>query len=89
MSKFDALKKRIAERLVGGFNAIYVGRAFDGFSVVYDGPGFNATVSGVHPVQGNLTVQGQKQISDISILYAALTSKKMLYYRESKAVCIT
>ncbi|QOJ10207.1 alginate export family protein [Nitrosomonas sp. H1_AOB3] len=77
VEKFDALKKkRIAERLVGGFNAIYVGRAFDGFSVVYDGPGFNATVSGVHPVQGNLTVQGQKQISDISILYAALTSKK-------------
>lgn len=75
--KFDGLKRRrIAKRLIGGFNAIYVGRSFDGFSVVYDRPDFNVTVSGVRPTQGNLTVQGQKQISDINILYTALTSKK-------------
>lgn len=77
VAKFDALKKRrIAERMVGGFNAIYVGRTFNGFSAVYDQPGFNVTVSGVRPTQGNLTVQGQKEISDINIVYAALTSKK-------------
>ena len=75
--KFDGLKRRrIAKRLIGGFNAIYVGRSFDGFSVVYDRPDSNMIVSGVRPTQGNLTVQGQKQISDINILYAALTSKK-------------
>ncbi len=77
VEKFDALKRRrLAERFVGGFNAIYVGRSFDGFSVVYDRPAFNMSVSGVRPTQGNLTVQGQKEISDINILYAALTSKK-------------
>ncbi|MBS0300454.1 MAG: alginate export family protein [Proteobacteria bacterium] len=77
VEKFDALKRRrLAERFVGGFNAIYVGRSFDGFSVVYDRPGFNMTVSGIRPTQGNLTVQGQKEISDINMLYAALTSKK-------------
>lgn len=77
MEKFDGLKRRrLAERLVGGFNAIYIGRSFDGFSTVYDRPDFNVTVSGVRPTQGNLTVQGQKQISDINILYTAFTSKK-------------
>ena len=75
--KFDGLKRRrIAKRLIGGFNAIYVGRSFDGFSVVYDRPESNVTVSGIRPTQGNLTIQGQKQISDINILYTALTSKK-------------
>lgn len=77
VEKFDAIKRRrIAERLVGGFNAIYVGRSFDGFSAGYDQPGYNLTVSGVRPTQGNLTVQGQKEIGDINMLYAALTSKK-------------
>lgn len=77
IEKFDGLKRRrIAKRLLGGFNAIYVGRSFDGFSGVYDRPEFNMTVSGVRPTQGNLTVDGQKQISDINILFAALTSKR-------------
>ncbi|BBL35507.1 hypothetical protein Nstercoris_01775 [Nitrosomonas stercoris] len=62
--------------MVGGFNAIYVGRTFNGFSAVYDQPGFSVTVSGVRPTQGNLTVQGQKEISGIGIVYAVLTSKK-------------
>ena len=77
IEKFDSLKRRrLAERLVGGFNAIYIGRSFDGFSTIYDRPDFNVTVSGVRLTQGNLTVQGQKQISDINILYTAFTSKK-------------
>jgi len=77
IEKFDGLKRRrLAERLLGGFNAIYIGRSFDGFSAVYDRPDFNLTVSGVRPSQGNLTVQGQKQISDINIIYTGLTSKK-------------
>lgn len=77
VEKFDALKRRrLAERFAGGFNAIYVGRSFDGFSAVYDRPEFNLTVSGVRPTQGNLTVQGQKEIGGINMLYAALTSKK-------------
>ncbi|UJP05132.1 MAG: alginate export family protein [Nitrosomonas sp.] len=75
--KFDGLKRRrIAERLLGGFNAIYIGRSFDGVSVVYDQPGLNLTVSGVRPTQGNLTVQGQHQLNDINIVFAALTGKK-------------
>lgn len=77
IEKFDALKRRrIAKRLLGGFNAIYIGRTFDGFSVVYDQPDVNLTVSGVRPTQGNLTVQGGQQINDINIVFAALTSKK-------------
>lgn len=77
MEKFDALKRRrIAKRLLGGFNAIYIGRTFDGFSAVYDQPAVNLTVSGVRPTQGNLTVQGGQQINDINIVFAALTGKK-------------
>lgn len=77
IDKFDGLKqRRIAQRLIGGFNAVYVGRSFDGISVTYDKPAFNWTASGVRPTQGTLSVQGQKQISDINILYIALTSKK-------------
>lgn len=77
MEKFDALKRRrIAKRLLGGFNAIYIGRTFDGFSAVYDQPSVNLTVSGVRPTQGNLTVQGGQQINDINIVFAALTAKK-------------
>jgi hypothetical protein len=62
--------------LIGGFNAIYVGRSFDGISAIYDTPAFNWTGSGIRPTQGALSVEGQKQISDINIFYTALTSKK-------------
>ncbi|MGZ5028784.1 MAG: hypothetical protein ACXV9T_16505, partial [Methylobacter sp.] len=43
--KFDALKsKRVAQRLLGS-NVLHVGRSFDGFSAIYDQPGFNITAS--------------------------------------------
>ncbi|MDV6343415.1 alginate export family protein [Nitrosomonas sp. Is37] len=77
VDKFDGLKqRRIAQRLIGGFNAVYIGRSFDGISAIYDKPAFNWTISGVRPTQGILSVEGQKQISDINIFYTALTSKK-------------
>lgn len=77
VAKFDGLKhRRIGQRLIGGFNAIYVGRSFDGFSAVYDQPAFNLTVSGSRPTQGALSVDGQKQINDINMIYTALTAKK-------------
>jgi hypothetical protein len=77
VAKFDGLKhRRIGQRLIGGFNAIYVGRSFDGFSVVYDQPAFNWTISGLRPTQGALSAEGQKQISDINLIYTALTAKK-------------
>ncbi len=77
ITKLDTLKKRrISQRLIGGFNVIYIGRSFDGFSAVYDRPELNLTISGMRPTQGGFTVQGQKQISDINLLYTALTSKQ-------------
>ncbi|SEM69601.1 Alginate export [Nitrosomonas marina] len=77
IAKFDALKqRRIGQRLIGGFNAIYVGRSFDGFSIAYDQPAFNWTVSGLRPTQGALSADGQKQIEDINMIYTALTAKK-------------
>ena len=77
VAKFDGLKhRRIGQRLIGGFNAIYVGRSFDGFSAVYDQPAFNFIVSGLRPTQGALSVDGQKQITDINMIYTALTAKK-------------
>lgn len=77
VAKFDGLKhRRIGQRLIGGFNAIYVGRSFDGFSAVYDQPAFNLTISGLRPTQGALSVDGQKQINDINMIYTALTAKK-------------
>lgn len=77
VAKFDGLKhRRIGQRLIGGFNAIYVGRSFDGFSAVYDQPAFNWTISGLRPTQGALSAEGQRQINDINMIYTALTAKK-------------
>ena len=74
--KFDGLKRaRVAQRLVAS-NIVHVGRSFDGFNAVYDRPAFNITASGMRPTQGGFTVQGQNEISDINLFYAALTSKK-------------
>jgi hypothetical protein len=74
--KFDGLKsKRVAQRLVGS-HIVHVGRSFDGFSMVYDQPGFNITASGLRPTQGGFTVQGQDEISKIDLFYTALTSKR-------------
>ncbi len=76
MDKFDSLKRaRIAQRLLAS-NVVHVGRSFDGFAAVYDRPAFNLTVSGIRPTQGGFTVQGQDEISDINLFYAALTGKK-------------
>jgi hypothetical protein len=74
--KFDGLKRaRISQRLLAS-NVVHVGRSFDGFAAVYDRPGFNLTAAGLRPTQGGFTVQGQKEIGDINLFYAALTSKK-------------
>lgn len=74
--KFDSLKRfRIAQRLLAS-NIVHVGRTFDGFSAVYDQPGFNLTATAARPTQGGFTAEGQQQISDINLFYAALTSKK-------------
>ena len=74
--KFDNLKRaRIAQRLIAS-NVVHVGRSFDGFAAVYDRPAFDLTVTGIRPTQGGFTVQGQDEISDINVFYAALTGKK-------------
>ncbi|SET34969.1 Alginate export [Nitrosospira multiformis] len=76
IGKFDGLKRaRIAQRLLAS-NVVHVGRSFDGFTAVYDRPGFNVTAAGIRPTQGGFTVQGQKEIGDINLFYTALTSKK-------------
>ncbi len=74
--KFDSLKRaRIAQRVIAS-NVVHVGRSFDGFAAVYDRPAFDLTVTGIRPTQGGFTVQGQDEISDINVFYAALTGKR-------------
>ncbi|WON74113.1 alginate export family protein [Nitrosospira sp. Is2] len=74
--KFDSLKRsRVAQRLLAS-NIVHVGRTFDGFAAVYDQAGFNMTMTATRPTQGGFTAEGQSQISDINLFYAAVTSKK-------------
>ncbi|HYE38114.1 alginate export family protein [Methylocaldum sp.] len=75
--KFYALKvTRASQRLMGTFDFTHAARNFDGFSMVYDQPAFNLTVSGAHPNQGGFNIHAQDEISHIDLFYTALTSKK-------------
>jgi hypothetical protein len=76
-AKFDMLKTtRVSQRLIGPFDFAHVSRSFDGFSLVYDDPSVNVTLSATHPTQGGFNIHAQDQISHIDLAYGALTSKK-------------
>ncbi|MDD5034903.1 MAG: alginate export family protein [Methylococcaceae bacterium] len=76
-AKFDGLKTtRASQRLLGPFDFTQATRNFDGFSVVYDRPALNLSLSGAHPTQGGFNIHAQDEISHIDLFYAALTGKK-------------
>lgn len=76
-TKFDTLKTtRVSQRLLGPFDFTHIARSFDGFSLSYDDPSLNVTLSATHPTQGGFNIDAQDQISHIDLAYGAVTSKK-------------
>lgn len=76
-AKFDALKTtRVSQRLIGPFDFTHITRSFDGFSLAYDDPNLNVTLSATHPTQGGFNIHAMDQISHIDLAYGAATSKK-------------
>lgn len=76
-AKFDTLKTtRVSQRLIGPFDFTHINRSFDGFSLVYDQPGYNVKLDAAHPTQGGFNIDAQQEISKIDLFYAALTSKR-------------
>jgi hypothetical protein len=98
-AKFDLLKTtRVSQRLIGPFDFTHIARSFDGFSLTYDQPSFNVTLSATHPTQGGFNIHAQDQISHIDLAYGALTGKRgallpdtearlfYLYYGDDRSV---
>jgi len=76
-AKFDLLKTtRVSQRLIGAFDWTHVTRSFDGFSLAYDDPAYNASLYATHPTQGGFNVHAQDEISKIDLAYAAFTAKR-------------
>lgn len=76
-AKFDVLKTtRVSQRLVGPFDFTHATRNFDGFSLSYDDPAWNVTLTAVHPTQGGFNIHATDEISHIDLAYGALTSKR-------------
>jgi hypothetical protein len=98
-AKFDGLKTtRVSQRLIGPFDFTHITRSFDGFSLSYDDPALNVTLSATHPTQGGFNIQAMDEISHIDLAYGAVTSKKgallpdtearffYLYYGDNRGV---
>ncbi len=74
-------KVRISQRLIGPFDWSRVGRAYDGFQVVYDQPLWNLTITGVQPTAGGFYLRRDdpeyngKSVHDVDILAVAATLK--------------
>ena len=76
-AKFDLLKAtRVNGRLIGAFDFTHVTRSFDGLSLAYDDPDYNASLYATHPTQGGFNINAQDEISKIDLAYAAFTAKK-------------
>lgn len=76
-AKFDTLKAtRASQRLVGPFDFTHITRSFDGFSLSYDDPALNVTLSATHPTQGGFNIHAMDEISKIDLAYGAITSKR-------------
>ncbi|WP_456434290.1 alginate export family protein [Thermosulfuriphilus sp.] len=74
-------KARISQRLIGPFDWSRVGRAFDGFQLVYDQPLWNLTITAVQPTAGGFYLRRDdpeyngKSVHDVDILALAATLK--------------
>ena len=85
-AKLDMLKAtRVAGRLIGAFDFSNVTRSFDGLSLAYDNPSFNATLHVSHPTQGGFNVHAEDQISKIDLAYAGFSAKKGTLLPETEA----
>ena len=74
---FDYLKTtRISQRLIGTSDFTDATRAFDGVRSMYDTKAVNVVVSGVHPTQGGFNIRAGNTITDVDVVYAALTAKR-------------
>jgi hypothetical protein len=100
--KFDYLKTtRISQRLLGPLDFTNAGRAFDGVRGAYDTKAVNVFVSGTHPTQGGFNIRAGDTITDIDVVYAALTAKRSsvlpgtearlfyLFYHDDRDVQVT
>jgi hypothetical protein len=70
-------RARINERLVGTFDFTHVTRSFDGGSLAYDAPGWNATALGVRPTRGGFEVSANRELDGVSLAGLALTAKRL------------
>jgi len=76
-AKFDMLKTtRVSQRLIGSFDWTHITRSFDGLSLAYDDPAYNASLYATHPTQGGFNINAQDEISHIDLAYAAFTAKR-------------
>lgn len=72
----DWLKlNRISQRLIGNFAYSNVQRSFDGFQIVRDDQYSNITLVGAKPTYGAFDLQGNREVSNVDFLYAAITPK--------------
>jgi hypothetical protein len=70
-------RTRINERLVGPFDFTHVTRSFDGGSLAYDAPGWNATAMGARPTRGGFEVSANGELDGVSLAGLALTAKRL------------
>jgi hypothetical protein len=88
IGKFDGLKRaRIAQRLLAS-NVVHVGRSFDGFTAVYDWPGFNVTAAGIRPTQG-VPSRGKKKSATSICFMRRSPARRMRCSQEQKAASST
>lgn len=74
---FDYLKTtRISQRLIGTSDFTDATRAFDGVRGMYDTKVMNVVVNGVHPTQGGFNIRAGNTLTDVDVVYVALTAKR-------------
>lgn len=66
-------KARVSQRLLGAFDYTHVGRSFDGGVARYSNGPWNATFTGGLPTAGGFNISANKDISELYVLFAALT----------------
>ncbi|MBI3302754.1 MAG: alginate export family protein [Deltaproteobacteria bacterium] len=75
---------RLGQRLIGPFGFSHVGRAFDGLTASWTRAPLNFTLLAAHPTQGGFDLAGMKEISEIDLLYAAVTCTRASFAANSE-----
>jgi len=97
--KIDWVKgKRVADRLIGGFDWSEYQRSFDGFRLQWDCDKLHLSTAAFHPTQGGFEERAHRTIDGIDIIATELTAKKDVlaggtegqlfhyYYQDSRVV---